>query len=315
MRDGFTLTVGDAGDPWFGFSGGFLPSRRTYELASMESIGLDQAELAGGELHMMGMALASNLAVFSAEEFIEAFPDQSMDRWVEVAELCKTAGTALELVTASLCETDGMLRPVKDESHQDPVSPMVAAFLLEACMQYLVSVGHNLANIALRLCVESVVCRAALAAGNASVRKVLAGVEGPGGTAAWIYHSQAAKFLPCLDDLREPAVICMHVVARLYEAPHWRELSSARNEYHHRWREGFRGGSGSATQSALELQAATVRAAACLGRAIPEFYHRLLDSYPSSTTPVGAPLVGPIWNVDPKTGEMTLTLPDIPFES
>ena len=64
MRDGFTLTIGDAGDPWFGLSGGLLPSRRTYELPSPESIGLLDAERAGDELHLMGRALATNLDGF-----------------------------------------------------------------------------------------------------------------------------------------------------------------------------------------------------------------------------------------------------------
>ncbi|MCU1407356.1 MAG: hypothetical protein JWQ43_3659 [Glaciihabitans sp.] len=315
MRDGFTLTVGATGDPWFGLSGGLLPSRRTYDLPSAESIGLIDAERAGEELHLMGMALASNLDGFTPNEFSDEFPEMSRERWVEIAQLCKTAGTAVELVTAALCETAGMLALNKDEENLDPLSPMVSAFLLEASMQYLVSVGHNLANIALRLCVESDECRARLKVGNSSVRRILAGVVEPGDQpAGWIYHSQAGQIHRHLSGLSLAPVRCLDVVERIYDAEDWRQLTSARNLYFHRWREGFRGGTTSSNQAVLELQTATVRGAACAGRAIPEFYYRLIDSYPqASATAEKAPLMGPIWNVDPGTGEKTKPLPETHF--
>ena len=170
-------------------------------------------------------------------------------------------------MTAALCETAGMLTPEEDEKDRDPVGPMVTAFLLEAAMQYLVSVGHNLANIGLRLCVESEDCRARLEAGNSSVRKILAAVlGGENHPSSWIYHSQASQIVAQLGGLNVAPAECLDVVGRLHDATDWREMTTARNMYFHRWREGFRGGTTSANQAVLELQTYRPRRGMCRPR-------------------------------------------------
>lgn len=316
MREGFTLSTGASGD-WLGFSGPLLARQRDYQVPGPSELGLASAAQAGDALHEMGRALAANLDVFNdgSDDFGLYFPGFTMRRWLEISRLLQSAGSGIDLVIAALCETEGMLGAADDVRPSDPMAPVVAAFISEASIQYLVSVGHNLANVALRLCVEDSRCRQAMNEAGGAARKALRGVMGETSEAAgWIYHSQSAALAKAVAEVDCPQSRCLLLMGRLFEADAWREANTARNEYFHRWREGFRDGGIEPVQAARRLHGSTVRATRAMGRLVPDFYHRLVDSYPRSVREPHAALMGMVWSVDMLTGEQSPPLPDRAFE-
>ena len=310
MGNGFTITVGDSGT-WLGLSHGFFPEQRKYSLPTAEHLSLGETLDAGEALHDIGMAVQGSLEVLSEVEFSDGYPGADYRRWREISGLCRSSGSALELVVASLCETSGFLR----SGHNDPTAPMVSAFVLEAAMQYLVSAGHNLTNVAFRLCIEDSKCQTILAGANSPTRKALsAALQDGTAPAGWLYHSQAAKILEVLKDVGGPAVAALRLTAELYEAAPWQEISEARNTYFHRMRDGFRETGPKSSTAAQELHQACTVAAKCIGRAVPSFYHRLNECFPRGKE-TGFPLIGNMRRVDPVSHSESPLLPDTPFSS
>lgn len=105
----FTLSYGPSGY-WVGLADGRFPDLGGYSVPFPAQLGLAGC-LAGGEaLTEMGRGLLGNIEHYRRDEELAAlFPLLDFHRWLDIANLCPSAGQASDLVVAALCETSRML--------------------------------------------------------------------------------------------------------------------------------------------------------------------------------------------------------------
>ncbi len=291
--DQFTATWGDAGT-WFGLPAGIFPPHGQYRVPSRADCGLEDAQEFAEQLHSFGNTLLRALdadredpAAFAAD-----YGGQDLTRWVEIGEIVRAAGAAIELVLASICEVQGLLKAT-DQAHPG-TSPLVAGFVTEGAAQYLVSVGHSLTNAAWRICLTSPATQARLAAHDSRMRRsVRATIPGATTRDAWLFHSAAEAVAVSLSESRTTSARFMKTMARLHSAPDWQAASNARGRYFHRLRAGLAAGTEDEFTSAWDFHLASLKAAQCLGRAIPSIYNDVVDSVPRQRRGArrGAPLL------------------------
>lgn len=274
------VTAGDSG-AWLVPVGHLFPSHDHYSIPIPDSVGLGDLDQAGDAWHEIGEVLATNIrALETGDSRFEAYsyPRASVARWYEIANLSRCCGEACETAAAALCEVSGLLASANREHPQ--TAPIVAAFVTEGALQYLISVGHNLANLGLRLAIESPSCKRRLLSGTKqAVRIASAAVEHPNERKAWIFHSDVKHLNESLNGSTAPAARFLRTVWRLQVSKDWQFGETARNRYFHRWRDGFSSGG---LDEAFNYYSASRDAAACLGRALPQLYHQLLASSPRS---------------------------------
>jgi hypothetical protein len=287
---------GPSGPSWVSVGDGLFPSHDGYPIPTLGDLRLGEFAEGVSALHDIGRALALNVAVFKEPEddFVRTFGNHSIERWAEIAELLRSAGEAGELVAAALREADGHL--AQSDAFQFTTAPLIGSFITEGAAQYLLSVGHNLANIALRLCMENRSCvrRLDQNAPKAIRRAMEAAVPGAASADAWIFHAKMHDVAAALSGSRTAQARFARTAALLERAPDWRRMSTVRHAYFHRWRYGFAASDAEAADAALSFLSATITAAACLGRAMPSLLYALLDAMPRSRHGRGTPLMGMI---------------------
>lgn len=289
----FTATSGSAGG-WLGLPAGIFPAHGSYRVPTRAECGLAEVQQYAEELHHLGHALRAALAgeEVDSNAFARDFGGQDLSRWLEIAEIIRSAGAATILALASLCEIEGLLN---GSDHELPsISPLVAGFVTEATAQYLISVGHDLANASWRICLTSSACQTQFAAGGSGVQKLVsASIPRSTSRQAWIFHSEATNLADLLATSRVPPARLMRATARLYVAADWQGVIAARDRHFHQLRSDMADGSARAFHSASDFHLACMKAARCLGRAIPAVYHGVVDSIPllSGGRRRGVPLI------------------------
>lgn len=258
--------------------GTLYPAHDGYTLPSIAEVGLEECSVAGGAWQELGQATLHNLHEIGTElEFRAQYPNYNFQRWVEIAELGRCIGEATLTVVAALAEVAGLIQSTNPK--QPHTNPTLAGFTSEATAQYLVSIGHNLANLGLRIAEEHSACNALLAGPGSTkgIRTALRQAPGADHPAAWIFHSQAVDMAAALTPSRSAPASFVKTVSRLFLAKDWTKVNLARNQYFHRWRQSF-AFDGYAAASAYHR--ATLRAALCLGRALPALYNQFMRSSP-----------------------------------
>ena len=301
---GMSITTGGAGR-WFGMGNTLFPDHDAYPIPTPDERDLGDALRGAEALHERGRIMLDSLSTFSSVpgDFERTFSGQDPARWIEIAQLVRSAGEAAEMVIASMCETAGLLEAT--DPHRPTSSPLLSAFTTEAALQYLMSVGHSLTNAAFRVCAASPSCASRLGNGSSLMRqRVRAAAPRSQDRRGWLFHSSAAQVADALGSSATPQARLMRVPARLHRAKAWRRANESRDEYFHRWRHGFSGGGQGAYSAAVTLHAATEEATKCMGRALPAFYHYLQDSLPVARSggSRGAPLVSMVWSQSLRLG-------------
>ena len=274
-------------------------------MPSLEQCGLVACAKAGEEFHTWGSALGSNLAAVADDqaEFETRFgPQHRMARWTEIGQLCVATGERTKLAVAALREAAGMLNSADPDNPY--TVPLRAGFVIEGALQYFVGVGHSLANIGLRIALENESSEAHLSkvGRRTSIARARAATPGSISPDAWLFHSDAAKAAEALRGSSTPPAKFLRTVARLYVAPDWSSANRARNDYFHRWSEGFASADTTAFAAAEQLLMSALRAAGCLGRAAPSLYCDLVASVPKVRfgQSRGFPLMGMMYSgLDP----------------
>jgi hypothetical protein len=141
--------------------------------------------------------------------------------------------------------------------------------------------GHDLANLALRVVADnSSACTVLQGAGSSFSKMVAAVRAGGSGRDAWIFHASAHSIATALAASTTGAAKLVKVAARLESTPQWRQMSETRHEYFHRVRYGYANGDTDALAAARDFYDATIDGARTLARAAPAMYHALLQASP-----------------------------------
>jgi hypothetical protein len=192
-----------------------------------------------------------------------------------------------------------------------------AGFVLEGVGQYLVSIGHNMANIGLRCALEAPSIRSRIDTMDRRNRDIVKAASQPNTKkpAAWIFHSQAPALLRAIGG-HSGAIRPLRVAATLYRAQDWKPMVGGRNVSFHRIREEFPATPEASTDSILTLYKQNERALHVLGRALPSFILGLRGASPKVTRGRnrGTPLLGPIYTRSMGEKVSRLAIPSARFQ-
>lgn len=303
-----TMTVGSDGGTFYSLNGQLFPPHGSYLVPNARDIGLEQAEESLGHLEDAAQQLKQHLAVWPDEhrdEFTYLFTNASLDRQREIAGLLTGAQQSANLVLAAMCEAHGLVgADTCDGSTRIGKNPprawdlLRAGFVLEGVGQYLVSIGHNMANIGLRCALEASSIRSRIDTMDSRNRDILKAASRPNTKkpAAWIFHSQAPTLLRAIGG-HSNAIRPLRVAATLYRAQDWQPMVGGRNVSFHRIREEFPASPEASTNSILTLYRQNQRALQVLGRALPSFILGLRGASPKAARGRnrGTPLLGPVY--------------------
>jgi hypothetical protein len=283
------VTLTSTGHVYFALSHELFPPHLSYRVPNPDEIGLGETESALSNLESAGLRLTSHLDAFpDRREFDALFKHASFDRQREIAKLLRGAGQSVNLVVAAVCESHGLLRSVSGAAESSMRSPgeqmwdlQRAGFVLEGCAQYLVSIGHYLANVGVRCGLESGAVRERVPTMAKAPAKWLTAASTPGSRdqKAWIFHSNSRLVVEAIGG-RSKAIQPLRVAARLNDAASWKPMVDLRGTFFHRVREEFPAapdGSAAAVERLLGVNVAAVR---CLGRAVPAFVLALQAASP-----------------------------------
>ena len=291
----------DPSDARVALAGHLFPPHQSYTIPTAATLGLEGALRAADVWSDLGQMLKSNVTVLSEskEGFAHHYPGHKANIWFDMARLWLNTSGALLLATNALLEVEGLLGP--ESSYPFPwTAPQLAAFITEAAGQQLVSAGHCLANIAVRLALEdsTAVWLDASSKSTKNTRKAIEAGDAP--RDAFIFMGSLSNVSSSLES--GASAPFMTTVTRLSEAPDWIEMHRQRDNYFHRIRDDFSRIGPESIESARSFLATTVAGARCIGRAASPLYHQFLDASPNSipygTAMMPQPLYGPILVAD-----------------
>jgi hypothetical protein len=296
-----TLQISSDGRINFALGHRLFPEHRAYDVPDAATAGLADSDEAVSILESFSHRLAGHLDTFDDEEF-EQRSGRLQPRWREIADLCNGASQSANIGLAALCECAGLLGTIpqrfqrRDGLAESRWNALRLGFTLEATAQYLVSIGHYMTNIALRVAIDDPVLHARIPAMNRKPREAMqaAAVVGTEEPAGWLYHSQASAYVGQFGG-RSRSLKPLRVAATLFNSKSWSPMTQTRNEAFHRLREEFpTRGSTEATDGLRNTHLQTHSAMRGLGRALPVFVKAMEDAAPPIRLDSGLfPLVSP----------------------
>jgi hypothetical protein len=296
-----TLQISSAGHIYFTLDHRLFPEHGAYSVPDAAAAGLAESEDAVSILESFGQRLAGHLDAFGAAEFKQR-SGRDLPRWQEIADLSNGASQSANLGLAALCECAGLLGTIpqrfqrRDGLVEARWNALRLGFTLEGTAQYLVSIGHYMTNIALRVAIDDPVLQARIPIMNRKPREAVesAAVVGTKNPAGWVYHSQAPALVKQFGG-RPRSLKPLRIAATLFNSKSWSPMAQTRNEAFHRLREEFpTRGSTEATDGIRSTHLQTHRAMRALGRALPIFVTAIEDVAPRIRLNSGVfPLVGP----------------------
>lgn len=219
----------------------FFPPSKNYSVPSITSLGLEPTDVLLNEIGGMGERAIGGIRGID-DLWNTSYPGFDVRVWRSTADLLVSMRDTWSIAAAALIEINGLVdySAGTDERLKGALALQRATFLLEACEQYAISLGHQMTNAAIRMCVECDATRRALQTGNSKTRKTTEAIRtNEDSRQSWPFHEFAVKAAPFVDGSRRPAARALLAAARLYEQPAWEAMSSYRNIWFHRVRPDF----------------------------------------------------------------------------
>jgi hypothetical protein len=248
----------------------------------------------------LGQRMSGHLDSFDVSEFKQR-TGRDYARWQEIAGLCNGAAQSGFLALTAMCECAGLLRtlPRRFGRHDRLVdarwNSLRLGFTLEGVAQYLVSIGHYLTNIALRVAIDDPLLASRIPAMSRKRLEVVgaAATVGTRNPKGWVFHSQAPALVDWFGG-RPRALKPLQVAATLYNSRSWVPMAQTRNEAFHRLREEFpTRGTLESTEAIRRTHTEAHQAIRALGRALPIFVTAVESAAPRiRTRGESFPLVG-----------------------
>ncbi|WP_374456993.1 hypothetical protein [Nocardioides sp.] len=264
-----------------------FPEHWAYSVPDAEEAGLADARDALSTFESLGQRMAGHLSTFDSFEFEER-AGRDHARWQEISGLCNGAAQSGFLALTAMCECAGLLGtlPQRFGRHDGLVearwNSLRLGFTLEGVAQYLVSIGHYLTNIALRVAIDDPLLAARIPAMSRKRVEVLeaAATVGTRDPKGWVFHSQAPALVDWFGG-RPRALKPLQISATLYNSRSWSPMARTRNEAFHRLREEFpTRGTLESTQAIRKTHRETHQAIRALGRALPIFVTAVENAAP-----------------------------------
>lgn len=186
------------------------------------------------DLDTLVQQFLASASVFDQADVLRWFvPEVNLNDWHAIIDLTRSLCETAHMVNVSLREIGGL---IVDSPTQD--GALQATFFLEATEQYLVGAGHQLCNLAFRVCLTSGKDSATVRSTSAKWR-TRSDASRPGSHAhcGWLMHSQARDLVAVIGkNSRSPGGRIALCAARLYRRASWRSVDDARGENFHRLR-------------------------------------------------------------------------------
>lgn len=217
-----------------------FPPLLDYPVPSIDQIGLASTGILIDEIGGMGERGRGNVEL-NGDSWKYTYPDDDVALWSAVCDLLIAVRDTWSMLGPAVREVAGLLALAVSEaevSARRGVALQRSAFVLEAGEQYVVQIGHLMANAALRMAIGDANDRELLGSGDRKqTEKVLTAIAaGEQSFTAWPFHSFVVKVRPLLDSSTSGAADCVRAVADLYEKPSWAVVSESRNQWFHRAR-------------------------------------------------------------------------------
>ncbi len=132
-----------------------FPRRLDYPVPSVDEIGLASTETLIDEIGGMGERGRGNVER-TGDSWAHAYPDDDVVLWAAVCDLLVAVRDTWSMLGPAVREVAGLLVVAGDEPEdraRRSVALQRSAFVLEAGEQYLVQIGHLMANASLRMAV------------------------------------------------------------------------------------------------------------------------------------------------------------------
>ena len=239
MRRAEAILVVGAGGTAIHPSDRLFPDRWGYPVGPVTETRYADLSGAGHEMYELGYALRTSLEAIehSGNEF--PYRGQDAEAWAQIAALMLSIGESAIFAALALTETDAAWSNLAQSEGQDRLAAIRAAFVCEATQQYLLAMGHQLANLAFRVFLTSGPALEGLSGGLK--RAAMVAMPWSDDRAGWIFHSAIDKLASEITGSRRKSTRLVKVAAGLYRDASWRQLNESRGQSFHRWREDLGG--------------------------------------------------------------------------
>jgi hypothetical protein len=215
----------------------FFPRCPRHVAMSVDELRLTRLLAAANELNITAQAAASAVGLLNDSDAWDLYPSADRDLWCSIIDLLVSMDVTWGILTPSMREIGGLIEHASDPNFhrfEHGASLARATFLLEAAEQYAVSVGHQMTNAALRVCIADPATLARLEASSQCKRKIDAVMSGSDSIEAWPFHSWSSIGAKQLRGSRRASARCMLAASGLYGSPPWVAMTAERGTWFHR---------------------------------------------------------------------------------
>ncbi len=215
----------------------FFPRSPRHLPMSRDELRLTDLLAAAEELSITAQAAAASVGLLNDSDAWDTYPSADPDLWRSIIDLLVSMDVTWAILTPSIREIGGLIAHASDSDYgryEHGASLARATFLLEAAEQYAVSVGHQMTNAALRVCIADPATLARLEASSHCKGKTAAVLSGGDSNEAWPFHSWSSRAAKELRQSRRASARCMLAASALHESPPWVAMTTERGKWFHR---------------------------------------------------------------------------------